>query len=139
MALVPYLTESDLDESDRPLLARPINLYRALVNSPQGLRHFAGTGRWIRHGCELDPRLRELAILQVGYLTASAYESLIGAVSTLVRANVEAGTVRADLDPETVLRALGGLLFPDPGGDWQGKAANLTDLLWRGMRMSSPR
>lgn len=74
MALVPYLVESDLDESDRPLLARPINLFRALVNSPEGLRHFAGTGRWIRHGCELDPRLRELAILQVGYLTASAYE-----------------------------------------------------------------
>jgi AcrR family transcriptional regulator len=72
-------------------------------------------------------------------LTASAYESLIGAVSTLVRANVEAGTVRADLDPETVLRALGGLLFPDPGRDWQTKAANLTDLLWRGMRMPSPR
>ena len=64
---------------------------------------------------------------------------MIGAVSMLVEANVEAGTVRADLDPETVLRALGGLLYPDPGGDWQGKAANLTDLLWRGMRMPSPR
>jgi alkylhydroperoxidase family enzyme len=74
MALVPYLSESDLDEADRDLLARPINLYRALVNSPDGLRRFSGMGQWIRHGCELDPRLRELAILQVGYLTATPYE-----------------------------------------------------------------
>jgi alkylhydroperoxidase family enzyme len=74
MALVPYLSESDLDESDRPLLARPINLFRALANSPDGLRNFSVLGQWIRHGCELDPRLRELAILQVGYLTASRYE-----------------------------------------------------------------
>lgn len=74
MALVPYLSESDLDEADRPLLARPINLHRALANSPDGLRHFSALGSWIRYGCKLDPRLRELAILQVGYLTASAYE-----------------------------------------------------------------
>lgn len=74
MALVPYLSESDLNESDRPLLARPINLFRALANSPDGLRHFSVLGQWIRHGCEVDPRLRELAILQVGYLTASQYE-----------------------------------------------------------------
>jgi alkylhydroperoxidase family enzyme len=74
MALVPYLTESDLAEADRPLLARPINLFRALANSPEALRHHHEFGEWIRYGCELDPRLRELAILQVGYLTASPYE-----------------------------------------------------------------
>src|ERR1700754_4614832 len=74
MALVPYLSESDLAEADRPLLARPINLFRALANSPDGLRPFSVLGQWIRPGCELDPRLRELAILQVGHLTASPYE-----------------------------------------------------------------
>jgi alkylhydroperoxidase family enzyme len=74
MALVPYLSESDLAEEDRPLLARPINLFRALANSPDALRTHAEFGEWIRHRCELDPRLRELAILQVGYLTASPYE-----------------------------------------------------------------
>ena len=74
MALVPYLTESDLAEADRTLLARPINLFRALANSPDALRQHSAFGTWIRHGCELDPRLRELAILQVGYLTASPYE-----------------------------------------------------------------
>ncbi|OLT15458.1 carboxymuconolactone decarboxylase [Pseudonocardia sp. CNS-139] len=74
MALVPYLTEADLSEADRDLLARPINLFRALVNSPAAARQHHGFGEWIRYGCELDPRLRELAILQVGYLTSSPYE-----------------------------------------------------------------
>lgn len=74
MARVPYVDPADLAESDRPLLDQPINLFRALANSPDGLRHFLQFGQWIRHGCELEPRLRELAILQIGYLTASAYE-----------------------------------------------------------------
>lgn len=69
-----------------------------------------------------------------GELPASAYEAMTGAVAALLRANVEAGTVRADLDPETVLRGLGGLLYLDPCGDWQRQTASLTDLLWRGMR-----
>lgn len=74
MALVPYLSESDLAEADRTLLARPINLFRALANSPDALRQHSRFGAWIRHECELEPRLRELAILQVGYLTESPYE-----------------------------------------------------------------
>lgn len=66
-------------------------------------------------------------------LPANAYDALVGAVATLVKANVDAGNIRADLDPETVLRGLKGLLFLDPGGDWKSRAASLTDLLWRGM------
>jgi alkylhydroperoxidase family enzyme len=94
MALVPYLTESDLAAADRQLLARPINLFRALANSPDALRHHGAFGEWIRHGCELDPRLRELAILQVGYVTASPYEwshhVKIGADFGVTDADVEA-------------------------------------------------
>jgi len=68
-----------------------------------------------------------------GALPVDAYESMVDAVSTLLAANVEAGTVRADLDPVTVLRGLVGLLFLDPAGDWRSQTASLTDLLWRGM------
>jgi hypothetical protein len=50
-----------------------------------------------------------------------------------LKANVEAGTVRADLDPETVLRGLGGLLYLDRNSDWKSETASLIDLLWRGM------
>jgi AcrR family transcriptional regulator len=64
----------------------------------------------------------------------NAYEAIAGAVSTLLAANVEAGTVRADLGPETVLRGLSGLFHLDPHGDWRGQAEALGDLLWHGMR-----
>jgi hypothetical protein len=59
---------------------------------------------------------------------------MVGAIATLIEANAQAGTVRADLDAETVMRGLGGLLFLDPSGDWKRQTARLTDLLWRGMR-----
>ncbi|WP_326951362.1 TetR/AcrR family transcriptional regulator [Amycolatopsis sp. NBC_00348] len=68
-----------------------------------------------------------------GELPASAYEAMVGAVSTLLAATTEAGVVRADLDPVTVLRGLGGLLHLDPNGQWRRDAAALADLLWRGM------
>ncbi|WP_020674043.1 TetR/AcrR family transcriptional regulator [Amycolatopsis nigrescens] len=69
-----------------------------------------------------------------GELPASAYEAMVGAVSTLLEANVEAGTIRAGLAPETVLRGLGGLLYLDPNSDWKSQTESLADLLWRGMR-----
>jgi len=74
MARVPYLDPSDLPEEHRSLLARNINLNRALAHSPKGARAFSTLGGFIRNGSRLDPRLRELAILQVGYLTRSPYE-----------------------------------------------------------------
>jgi alkylhydroperoxidase family enzyme len=74
MARVPYLDQSDLAAEHKDLLARNINLFRAMVNSPNGARAFHGVGEFIRHKSRLDPRLRELAILQVGYLTRSVYE-----------------------------------------------------------------
>ncbi|MCC7273696.1 MAG: carboxymuconolactone decarboxylase family protein, partial [Alphaproteobacteria bacterium] len=74
MARVPYLDREDVAPENRDLLARNINLYRALVNSPNALRRFSGLGQFIRHESRLDPRLREMAILQVGYMTRSEYE-----------------------------------------------------------------
>ena len=68
-----------------------------------------------------------------GDLPANAYQAMVGAVDTLLQANVDAGTIRADLDPQTVLRGLGGLLYLDPADDWRTHAADLIDLLWRGM------
>jgi alkylhydroperoxidase family enzyme len=74
MARVPYLSKTDLAEADQDLLSRPISLFKALVNSPKAARAFSGLGGYIRHGSKLDPRLRELAILQVGWLARSPYE-----------------------------------------------------------------
>lgn len=74
MARIPYLSKSDLAPEDQELLAREINLNKALVNSPNGTRAFSRLGGFIRSQSKLDPRLREMAILQVGYLSRSEYE-----------------------------------------------------------------
>jgi alkylhydroperoxidase/carboxymuconolactone decarboxylase family protein YurZ len=74
MARIPYFDCADLPPEHQDLLNRPINLFRALVNSPGAARGWSGIGHYIRHGSKLDPRLRELAILQVGYVARSPYE-----------------------------------------------------------------
>lgn len=94
MARVPYVSPEDLDEPDRPLLnlsnamvltpqvsATQVvegetapNIYRAIANSPDGLRHWSVAGRWFQRGSQLSPRLRELALLQVAYATRTAYQ-----------------------------------------------------------------
>jgi alkylhydroperoxidase family enzyme len=69
MARVPYV-----DPKDTPPGWQISNIGRALANSPGVSRHSNGTARYIRHESKLDPRLRELAILQVGYCARSEYE-----------------------------------------------------------------
>jgi AhpD family alkylhydroperoxidase len=51
-----------------------LNLYRMLANSEAGLKGFVRMGNALLHRCELDPALRELAIIRVGRLSRAAYE-----------------------------------------------------------------
>ena len=74
MARLPYLDKDDLTDEDKEIVKRPINLNRVIAHSPEAARKFSGIGNYIRFGSSLDPRLREMAILQVGYLTKNAYE-----------------------------------------------------------------
>ncbi len=74
MARLPYLDKEDLAPEDQDIMRRNINLDRILAHSPEGARSFTRLGRFIRHDSRLDPRLREMAILQVGYVTRSPYE-----------------------------------------------------------------
>ena len=74
MARLPYLDRADLPPEFQDLLERNINLHRLLVHSPIATRAWHIFARFIRHESRLDPRLRELAILQVGYLERSEYE-----------------------------------------------------------------
>jgi AcrR family transcriptional regulator len=67
-------------------------------------------------------------------LGANTYDAMLSAITMLLDANVEAGTVRPDLAPRTVLLAMAGLLHLDPTGDWQRETENLTNLLWQGLR-----
>ncbi len=74
MARLPYIEKKDLPPEHQDLLKREISLYKQLVHSPHALRAFSGLGQYIRYGSKLDARLRELAILQVGYLARAPYE-----------------------------------------------------------------
>ena len=74
MARLPYIDADQLPPEQRDLLKRPINLTRLLVNSPGMAKAFHGIGGYIRNKSTLDPRLRELAILQVGWMEKSEYE-----------------------------------------------------------------
>jgi len=65
MARVKYVDLADKEA---------LNIRRALANSTgAGVAHTA-LAMAIRNKCKLDPRLRELAILQVGYATRCVYE-----------------------------------------------------------------
>ena len=75
MSRVPPLTAADLAEADRAVLDdRSINLHRVLAHSPKTVSHLRAWGRYILFESELDPRLRELAVLHIGYLSGSEYE-----------------------------------------------------------------
>ena len=92
MARVPYLEKSDLPPEHQDILARPIALNRAMANSPNAAKAMTGLAMYIRHHSKLDPRLRELAILQVGYLAKSSYE-----YSHHVKLGREAGVTDDDI------------------------------------------
>ena len=82
MARVPYLRREDAApgadavwqrvEAERKLPTG--NIFRALAHAPALLDAFLSYANALRDESELDPRLRELAILAVGYATGSEYE-----------------------------------------------------------------
>ncbi|MBL6454679.1 carboxymuconolactone decarboxylase family protein [Belnapia sp. T6] len=93
MARLPYLEKSDLAPEHQSLLARDINLHKVLAHNPAAARAFSGLGQYLRHGTALDPRLRELAILQVGWMARSPYEW-----SHHVKIGYDFGVTDADID-----------------------------------------
>jgi alkylhydroperoxidase family enzyme len=74
MARVPYIDRKDLPEKYRNQFRSDANITRALSNSPAVALHSGTVARYIREESRLDPRLREMAIIQVGYTARSAYE-----------------------------------------------------------------
>ncbi|MGG5808294.1 carboxymuconolactone decarboxylase family protein [Falsiroseomonas sp. CW058] len=92
MARLPYLTRDELAPEHRDVLARDIWLNRVLANSPGAARAVTDFAMFIRHRSRLDPRLRQLAILQVGWLARSPYEW-----SHHVRIGLDCGCTEADI------------------------------------------
>ncbi len=82
MARLPYLTRDDLPEADREIYDRfvrergsqPGHVHRIVANAPNLLRRFLGLANELRNGTQLDPRLRELALMTVGRIAQAEYE-----------------------------------------------------------------
>ena len=93
MARLPYLEPDQVAEQYRDMLKRNTNLHKLLVNSPEMARAFSGLGGYIRNRSTLDTRLRELAILQVGWIERSEYE-----FTHHVKIGKEFGVTDADIE-----------------------------------------
>lgn len=92
MARLRYLDADDLTGADREIVRRGMNLHRALAHSPEAARRYSGLARHLRFDSALNPRIREMAMLQVIYLARSAY-----AYSHHLRLAREAGVSDADV------------------------------------------
>jgi alkylhydroperoxidase family enzyme len=82
VARLPYLNRNDLLDADRYIWdefvrvrgTEPGNIHRVIANAPNLLHRFVDLANELRNGTQLDPKLRELALLTVGRLTGADYE-----------------------------------------------------------------
>jgi hypothetical protein len=71
-------------------------------------------------------------------LVGDSYGPVIGAITLLLRACEETGSIRPGLDPDDVLLVMGFLWRVDSGDDWEARAGRLLDLVMDGMRAGAP-
>src|SRR5262245_58972673 len=77
MSRIPYFEVENATGKHAEFLGKlkpHLNIYRMLASSEYGMKGFVRMGNALLHRCELDPSLRELAILCVGRLSRAAYE-----------------------------------------------------------------
>ncbi|MEU6674334.1 TetR/AcrR family transcriptional regulator [Streptomyces sp. NPDC046853] len=74
-----------------------------------------------------------------GTLAGVGHGPVTAAVTLLLKANEEAGTIRPGLTPDDFLLAIAGLWQIDPHGDWQTRSGRLLDLVMDGLRAGAPR
>jgi alkylhydroperoxidase family enzyme len=77
MSRIPYFDVDSATGKHAEFLGKlkpHLNIYRMLANSEYAMKGFVRMGNALLHRCELDPALRELAILRVGRLSRAAYE-----------------------------------------------------------------
>ena len=71
-------------------------------------------------------------------LFADTRGQVIEAVAVLLRAGAEAGTLRADVEAEDVLRAMGAIWLVADGDDWAEDAFRVLRLVMDGLRYRAP-
>nr|WP_047170206.1 carboxymuconolactone decarboxylase family protein [Sphingomonas sp. Y57] len=74
MAVLPLIEAEDLPPEHRDIVKSGMNLHKTMVHSPETSRWSQRVGGYLRYDAALDPRLRELGILQVACIAGSEYE-----------------------------------------------------------------
>ncbi|WP_405910056.1 MULTISPECIES: TetR/AcrR family transcriptional regulator [unclassified Streptomyces] len=86
----------------------------------------------------LADALRKTTGAPHGNLTKLGYGPVTSAVTLLLKANEEAGTIRPGVTPDDFVLAIAGLWQIDPHGEWQPRARRLLDLVMDGLRAGAP-
>jgi len=96
--------------------------------------------RWLRAGVEFMATKKGLAAALAmaahgsSELVTYSLDRLTWAVGEQLRRAAAAGEIRADIDPEDLLRALVGMCYAYDGTAWQPKVLRLIDVLVDGLR-----
>ena len=96
--------------------------------------------RWLRAGVEFMATKKGMAVALAmaahgsSELVAYSLDRLTWAVGELLRRAAAAGEIRADIDPEDLLRALVGMCYAYDGTAWQPKVLRLIDVFIDGLR-----
>ena len=114
MSRIPLPTDDELSDDARALMERlpPLNIVRMFAGAPAALRPLTELGQAILLQGELDPRLREIAILAVARTSDSEYERLqhenisraIGMPEDEIRAAADGDVERLDAEAQLVWR-----------------------------------
>ncbi|MEO0981250.1 MAG: carboxymuconolactone decarboxylase family protein [Pseudomonadota bacterium] len=77
MARIPYPAAEDLPAETAELLGKlaPLNIFKMMAHAGPQLRPFTQLGGAFLQKGELDPVLREVVILRVGYVSGARYET----------------------------------------------------------------
>ena len=96
--------------------------------------------RWLRAGVEFMATKKGMAAALAmaahgsSELVAYSLDRLTWAVGELLRRAAAAGEIRADIDPEDLLRALVGMCYAHDGTGWQAKVLRLVEVFIDGLR-----
>jgi alkylhydroperoxidase family enzyme len=142
----PRIEPVSIEDADQPTReifsrmapeTRNLNVFRTFANHPQLLRHWLGFAGYLLRSSTLEPRLRELVVLRVGWQCRSPYEwgqhVIVGRRSGVLDADLQRLTQGAEAEGWTAaeaaaLRATDELLERRSLRDetWAGLAAHFT-------------
>ncbi len=117
MALIPYVDPESAPPAMRKALSvvPPLNVFRMLANTEAGFWPYVDYNATLLAQLELDPVLRELAILRVAALDGCEYERIHHAgIAREVGASGE--QVARAVDPAAGAEGLEGLIYEAVGG-----------------------